>query len=128
MDDALAVGIVEGLSDVRGDTQRLVHGKLMFAVEPLPKALSLYMRHDVEQEAVGLTRVVQRQNVGVTQVRRGLDLGQETVGSDDGCEFGLQDLERDFALVLDVVGQVDCRHPALTELGLDAVAAGEGCV
>ncbi len=39
----------------------------------------------------------------VSQVRRRLDLGQETLGSDHGCEFGLQDLQRDLALVLKVV-------------------------
>jgi len=31
-------------------------------------------------------------------------------------------------LVLEVVGQVDRGHPALTDLALDAVAALEGCV
>ena len=30
--------------------------------------------------------------------------------------------------MLDIVGQIDRRHPALTEFGLDAVAAFQGCV
>ena len=38
------------------------------------------------------------------------------------------DLEGDLALVLEVVGQVDSGHPALTDLTLDAVAALEGGV
>jgi hypothetical protein len=56
-------------------------------------------------------------------VRRRLDLGQETLGPDYSSEFRLEHLERDLPLVLDIVGQVDGRHPALTEFGLDAVAA-----
>ena len=62
------------------------------------------------------------------EVRRRLDLGQEPLGTDDCCEFGLQHLQRDFTFVLDVVGQVDGGHAALTKLTLDAVAAFEGRV
>ena len=57
------------------------------------------------------------------EVRSRLDLGQEPLGTDDRREFRLQDLQRDLALVLDVVRQVDRRHAALTQLTLDAVAA-----
>ena len=49
----------------------------------------------------------------VSQVGGRLDLGQEAFGSDDCCEFWLQDLQRDLALVLEVIGQVDRRHAAL---------------
>ena len=46
--------------------------------------------------------------------------------SGDACvtELGLQDLEGNLPLVLDVVSQVDRGHAALTEFGLDAVVAG----
>ncbi len=43
-------------------------------------------------------------------------------------EFGLQDLEGDLALVLDVVSEINGRHAALTQLTLDGVAAFQGCV
>ena len=49
--------------------------------------------------------------------------GQEALGTDDGCELGLEDLQRDLAFVLQVIGQVDRRHAALTELTLNGVAA-----
>ena len=42
---------------------------------------------------------------------------------DDYREFGLQHLQGDLALMLDVVGKVDRSHSALTEFTLDAVAA-----
>ena len=62
------------------------------------------------------------------QVGRRLDLRQETLGTDDRCELGFEDLERDLPLVLEVVSQVDGGHPALTEGGLDTVAAFQGGV
>ena len=64
----------------------------------------------------------------VRQVGRGLDLSQEAFGPHYRCEFGFQDLERHLALVLEVIGQVDRRHPAFAKLTLDGIAAFEGCV
>ena len=46
------------------------------------------------------------------ETRRRLDLGQEPFGSHYRREFGLEDLERDLALVLQIIGQVDRRHTA----------------
>ena len=88
--------------------------------------LAVDERHDVVEEAVGLARVEERQDVRMLQVRGGLDLDQEPLGADDGGQFGLQDLERDLAVVLQVLGQVHRGHAALAELALDAVAAGQG--
>jgi len=62
---------------------------------------------------------MERQDVRMRQVRRRLDLGEESLG----CEFRLQHLQRDFALVLQVIREIHRRHPAVTEFGLDAVAA-----
>ena len=56
------------------------------------------------------------------QVGGGLDLGQEAVGADHGGQLRPQHLHRDLAVVLEVVGEVDRRHPARAELALDGVA------
>ena len=60
------------------------------------------------------------------QVGRGLDLGQEPLGADHGGELGAEHLERDLAVVAEVLGQVDGGHAAGAELALEAVAVGEG--
>ena len=60
------------------------------------------------------------------QVGGGLDLGEEALGADDGGELGPQHLDRDLAVVLEVVGEVDRGHAALAQLALKAVAVGEG--
>ena len=55
-----------------------------------------------------------------------LDLGQEPLGADHGGELRAQHLERDLAVVLQVLRQVDRRHAAGADLAFDPVAVGEG--
>ena len=71
---------------------------------------------------------MQRQDVRVLQVGGRLDLGQEALGPHHGSQLGFQDLERDLALMAEVLGQVDSGHPALADFALDAVSALKGSV
>jgi len=128
VDDTLPVRIVQSLGHVGRNAHRLVHRKLVLAVELLPQALALHVRHHVEEEAVGLARIEEGQDVGMLEVGGGLDLGQEALGPHDRGELRLQHLERDVAIVPHVAREVDRGHPALSELALDAVAALEGRV
>jgi hypothetical protein len=52
----------------------------------------------------------------------GGDLLYEPFGTEHRGEFGLEDLERHLAMVLEVFGQVHRRHAASPELALDEVA------
>ncbi len=45
--------------------------------------------------------------------------------ADDSCELGSQNFYCDSSIVLDVLREVDGRHPARAELALDAVAIRE---
>ena len=54
------------------------------------------------------------------------DLANEAVGTEYRRKLGLQHLDRDWAMVLAVVGKVHGRHPAAAELALDRVPPGEG--
>ena len=64
------------------------------------------------------------------QVGRDLDLGQEPLDAEHRAQLGIQDLERDLAVVAHVAGEVDGRHPAATDLAVNGVAVlqcgGEG--
>jgi hypothetical protein len=51
--------------------------------------------------------------MGMLEVGGGADLLEEPVGSDDGGEVGPQHLERDLAVVPEVLGQADGGHAAL---------------
>ena len=55
-----------------------------------------------------------------------LDLGEEPLGADHGGQLGAQQLERDLAVVLQVLGQVHRRHPAGADLALDPIAVRQG--
>ncbi len=66
---------------------------------------------------------MERKDVRVLEVRGRLDLAEEPLGSHHGGWLRLQDLQRDLALVLQVVRQVDGRHSTFAQFGLDAVAA-----
>ena len=59
------------------------------------------------------------------QVGGGLDLAQKALGADDRGELWLQHLDRDLAIVLEVVGEIDRRHAAGPKFALDAVVVGE---
>ena len=59
------------------------------------------------------------------QLGGGLDLAQEPLGAEDGGQLGVEHLERDLAVVPEVVGEVDGGHAALAELALDAVAVSQ---
>jgi hypothetical protein len=54
------------------------------------------------------------------------DLAQEALGPDRVRQLGVQHLEGDLALVLEVASEMDGGHAAAPELALDAVAIGQG--
>lgn len=55
-----------------------------------------------------------------------LDLAEEAIAAKGNGQLRAQDLERDAALELAVLGEVDHGHPPTPELALDLVAIGEG--
>src|SRR5262245_51077549 len=95
MDHAAAMRVVERAGDRRRELHCFVHGQLLLSLEARAKALALDVRHHVEQQITGDTRVEQRQQVRMLQVRGDLDLRLKAVDADDGTEVRTKDLERD---------------------------------
>ncbi len=62
----------------------------------------------------------------VLEVGGDLDLVQETLATQNCSQFGPQHLNRDVAIVLDIVSEIDGRHAAEPECVLDRVASREG--
>src|SRR5262249_17043424 len=92
-----------------------------FAGEPAPERLALDVRHDVIEEPTGFTRVVQWQDVRVSELGRDLYLAQEARAADRFRQLRPQHLNRDLAMVLEVLGQVDRSHAPLAQHALDVV-------
>ena len=126
VDDAVAVGVVERVGHFGGDADRVVHRQLLLAAEPVADRFPLHVRHHVEEEAVRLAAVEERQDVRVLEIGGDLDLAQEPLGADDRRQFRPEHLDGDVAVVLEVLRQVDGGHAARAELALEAVAVGEG--
>ena len=126
VDHAGAVGRGERLGDLAQQPHGLGYRKLADAREPVAQRLALYERHHVVEEAAGLTGVEHTEDVRVLQAGGDLDLPREPLGAEGGGELRAQHLQRHFAVVLQVLGEVDSGHAALSELPLDAVALGQG--
>ncbi len=108
------------------DLERVVEGELLLAAEPVAQRFALDVGHHVVERARRAARVVKREDVGVGEASRDLDLAQEALGTEDRGEVGVQHLERHGAVVLEVFGEVHRGHPARAELALDGVTVGEG--
>ena len=65
--DVVAVCIGERARHFGRDPHRLVDRELLFPLQPVAQRLALDIRHDVIEEAVDGTGVVQRQDVRVLQ-------------------------------------------------------------
>ena len=77
-------------------------------------------------EALDFPRVVERQDMGMLEVGGGPDLGEEPLGPDHRGELGPEHLERHLAVMPEVYREIDDRHPAVTDLALDAIAVAQG--
>jgi hypothetical protein len=126
MDDPTAVRVVEGVRHFTRDAQRFVDGQLSLALQPIAQRFSLDVRHREPEIACRFARVVYRQDVRMLQARREHDFLLEAFGAERRRDFGVQHLERHRPVVLEVVGKIDGRHPATTQLLVEAVTRGEG--
>jgi hypothetical protein len=124
----VAVGVVQRGGDLAGDGEGVGQRELPLALEPLAQRAAFHVGHDVEEQLARLARVVHRQDMRVVEAGGQLDLAEEALGADRGGKVGAEDLERDLTVVAEVLGQEDDGHPALAELALDPVAAGQGAI
>jgi hypothetical protein len=124
--DPLPVGIVEGDRDLARQAQRLVHRDGAVARQTLAERLPRDVRHRVPQLTDGLTRVVDRQDVGMLEAGGELDFPQEPLWPERHRDLGMEHLQRDGAVVLQIPREVDDRHSPTAELPLDVVAVSKG--
>ena len=113
------------LGGLAGDSHRVVERELLLAVESAPERLAFDERHDVVQDAIGLARIVQREDVRVLEVGREPNLPEEPLGADGGGELGPQGLDGDLAAVAQVGREVDRGHAAFADQALDLISVAE---
>src|SRR6267378_4644781 len=123
--ESVAMRVVQRRADFTGDAQRVVDRKSFLAIEPVAQRAARDERRHVIERSVGFTRVDQRNDVRMRETRGDADLAKESLGADRGAELMLQDLDRDFALVLYLLGEVYGCHAAMAEEALDRVPVRE---
>jgi hypothetical protein len=84
-----------------------------------------HVRHHVEQEAAGIARIEEWKNVGVLQICRRPDFSQKPLGTQDLSKIRFEDLDRDLAVVTQVLRQVNRRHCARPDLTENRVPAAQ---
>lgn len=126
MDHTVAVGVVQRIGHFAGNADGVVHRELTLTLQSCAQRLARDHGHHIVEEAVGLSRIEQRQNMGVLESRRGSDLGEKAFGAQHGAEVVVEHLDGHVARMAEVLGEIDRGHAALAELALDAVAIRDG--
>ncbi len=128
MHHIMGVGVAQRIGHFARDGDGLLQGELALAIQPVAQGLPLHVRHGVKEQARtcavlrrDLTRIEQAEDVGMLQGGAGGDLAQKALTAQSSPEFGPQHLQRDSALMLEVLREVHSRHPAAAELALDPV-------
>jgi len=119
------VGVAERVRYLAGDRQRLVDRKVRLAHQTTAQRLAFAVGHDVIEKALGLTRVVEWQDMGMVQAGGDCDLAEEPLGAESGRELGLQNLDGDWAMMLPILGEIDRCHPPAAEFALERIAVSE---
>ena len=121
MDEAGGVGGVEGAGDLGQQVGRQARVERP-SLEPIVEVGALDVAHGQERGALGLTGLVDGDDVGVVDRGRQLRLAQEA-GAERlvVCVFGGEQLEGHLAPELALLGEVDDAHAAAPQDALDAI-------
>lgn len=126
MNHAHLVGGPQCVGDLPCETDRFLDGQLRLPAQPISQRFALDHRHHIIEEAIGLTRIEQGEDVGVIQSSGNLDFTEESVGGQGGAQVLMENLDRDLTVVLQVFGQVNRGHATTAQLFLDGVPVRQG--
>jgi hypothetical protein len=121
MHHAVLVRIAQCVGHLADDAYRFSETERVVRVEAVAKRSAFDHWHDEIQEAVRAARVVERQDVRMLETRHQHDLAREPLGADGRRVVGMQHLECDGPVVLEVVREVHGRHAAAADLAADTV-------
>ncbi len=121
MKHVVRVGIRQCVGDFLRDLDRVTQRELLFPANQVAEAFPCHIRHDVIEEAVGDTGVVQREDVRVLKPSLNADFAEESLGAERRGQLGLEHLDRDVAIVLEVVRPIDIGHTAAPDLTVERI-------
>ena len=126
VNDADGVRRFEGLADLLDDADSIVGWQLLSLMDEGAKVVAFDELHRDELHAVGITEVVDADDIAVRDLRGEDQLLLEALdyGGVAG-EFAADGLEGDDAVQFEVTGLVDGSHATLAEKGEDFIALAE---
>ena len=125
MDDPLTVRVRERVGDLGRDAHRDIDRELTLARHANAKCLSTDVRHQVVEQSLYVSGVVERQDIGMLEPREEPDLSDETELTGLGAWISIEHLERYPPLVPRIAGEVDGSEGSLSDLALDLVPSGQ---
>lgn len=99
-----------GLRDFADDPHRLIDRERANLRDAIPQRLPLDERHHIEEDVARAARIVEREDVRVTELRGDLDLAKEAPRAEARREVWAEHVDRDLSVVLQVLNDVDGRH------------------
>src|SRR6185503_16579705 len=125
MNHSMPVRKVECRSDCAGDSRCVLRRKFPFAIDPLAKRLSLDQRHHIEENSAGLARIVNRDNVRMSQARNCPYFLKKPLSAKCGGNVGVENLYGNVAVVTGIARAVNRGHSATAELVLYCITVPE---
>jgi hypothetical protein len=125
VNDAVGVGVLQAVGHLSSDLDGILHREPAFPGQTVRQRLPLHEGHDEVEEAIRLTGVEKREDVGMAEIGGGADLPEKPIGPDGVGQVGLQHLDRDRTLVLEVPSPIHRSHASAAGLLLDGVSVGE---
>lgn len=131
VDDTLRVGVVEGLGDLAGDPDSGVDRERAVPIQPFPHRGARDVRHGEVANRAAIRerdrgRVMDGENVAMGEPAGHRDFSREAPNPHGAGQLGPEHLERNRAVMLDVLGEIDRGHPAPAQLALELIAIAEG--
>src|SRR6185295_6435692 len=95
VNDALPVGVPEGVRHLPGEVQCAVHAQLNLPPQAIPERLATDVGHGVPELACCFTGVEDWKNVRMLQARGEPDLAEKALGSQCRRKLGIENFEGD---------------------------------
>ena len=125
VDDVVGVRVAQRRSDLSCDMEGILHRELTLPHKTILQCLPVHVWHDEIEQPTGLSRIVERQHMGMLELRNDLDLAEKPVRPKRRRQFRPEHLDRDLAVVLQVTRKEHHCHAATADLTFDGVAIRE---
>src|SRR5688572_19360507 len=125
VNDSLPMRMCQRTCNFTRQAQGVLERQGLPPAEQRTQRLPLDAWHHVVEDVAVSAGVEERDDVGVIEVRRYVDLAEEAVASDGSCDVRVQHLDRYITPVLEIVREIHHRHTAPAELTLDSIPGSE---